>query len=39
MLKMSVSPLASRKSSMPYSTPFNVEMMMSSSTDLYPLVW
>src|SRR5574338_758446 len=32
MLKMSVSPLAIRNSSMPYSTPFRVETTMRSST-------
>ena len=32
MLKISVRPLAIRNSSMPYCTPFRVEMMTSSST-------
>jgi hypothetical protein len=34
MLKMSVSPLAIRNSNMPNSTPFKVEIRISSSTKL-----
>lgn len=32
MLKMTVSPLAIKNNSMPYSTPFNVDITISSST-------
>jgi hypothetical protein len=35
MLKMTVRPLAIKKSSIPYRTPFSVDMTISSSTTLH----